>query len=118
MAAGVDIYPIINTFNAVTLGRNTVLTLVDNLTYIVDQFVSFRCPPAHGTIELDYKTARIIAISAGANTITVDIDSSDFAPFIAGAFTQEAEVIPAGEFDTLEAAYRNNLPRGGYTPIV
>ena len=114
---GAITYPVRNTFNAVTTGRNTIVTLVDSVKYVINQMVSFRCPPTHGTIELDGLTAKIIALDTTANTITVNINSSDFTAFIAGAFTQPAEVLPAGEINTAEAAFRNNLARGGYTVI-
>lgn len=113
----IDIYPKTNKFNAVTKGFKTIITLVDTVNYVENQLVTIQCPSAYGMAEIDGLTARITSVNTGANTITVDIDSTNFSTFTGGTHTQIAMVIPAGEFNTTEAAYKNNLSRSGYTVV-
>jgi hypothetical protein len=118
MAAGVNIFPMLNVFNAVTRGVNTILTLIIPVTYVVNQFVSIRCPVTCGMRQIDGKTYKVIAVDPVANTITLDVNSSGFDAFVYVPVFQWPFTVPAGETNTLDAAYRNNSPRAGYTPIV
>ena len=115
--AAIDIYPQINTINAVTKGLNTVLTLASTVNYVENQYITIQCPSVHGMPEIDGKVVKIIGVNSGASQITVELNSNDFTNFIGGALTQTALTIPAGEINTLDASYRNNLSRAGYTVV-
>jgi len=87
-------------------GTTTVVTLsrsVDDL-FSVNQYVRFKVPAVCGMRELDGLVGRILSVSAGFNTIEVDINSSGFTAFAfplnaAVPFTP-AEVIPIGDYGT------------------
>jgi hypothetical protein len=68
--------------------------------------------------EIDGKTAKVIDVNRVANTVTIDINSTAFSAFVYAPAPQLPFTVPAGEINTLDAAYRNNSPRAGYTPIV
>lgn len=77
-----------------------VTTTVTN-GFTVGQEVRFNIPAEFGMIQLNGLSGTIVAINAGANTFTVDIDSSAFTTFAfpgnaAVPFTF-AQVVPLGE---------------------
>jgi hypothetical protein len=110
-------YPYYNIPNAITRAYPCVVTLVNTVNYVVNEIVGFRCPSNCGMPQINKQTARIISVNAGANTITVDLDTSSFDTFVYSTNPQSPEVVPAGEIDTLGAAVRDNSNRPGYTPV-
>jgi len=81
-----------------------------NTPYEVGQAIRFHVGPFNGMVEINGLEGNIVAVNAGTNAITVDIDTTTFTPFIwpltataAAPFT-EAFVNPIG-MDTSLALY-------------
>jgi hypothetical protein len=111
-------FPHLNAPIAITQAYPAVATLFLPVNYAVNEIISIRCPPACGMQQIDGKSARIIAIDLVANTVTLDLDSRGYDAFSAvWPLTQYPLTVPAGEFNTLDAAIRDNTARPGYTRV-
>jgi hypothetical protein len=107
-------YPRRRTITAITQATNAVITLSVTHGYIVGQEVRIHVPAQFGMTQIDGLQGAIIAIDTatgnGHNTITVNINSTGFSPFVfpltaAVPFTP-AEIVPIGE-DTATALNLN-----------
>lgn len=65
---------------AITLGKNTVVTVLDTHYFTLGEIVSFRVTKPYGTVELNNVHAKVIDLSS--LSITVDYDSTGFTPFV------------------------------------
>ena len=110
-------YPTLNAPNAITRAYPAVLTLVMSVNYVVDEMIKIKCPRTCGMRQIDNVTARVIAVDAVANTITLDVDSSNFDAFVFVVTSQYPLTVPAGEVNTLAAAIRDNTARSGYVRV-
>lgn len=88
--------PTINYINAITLGQTTIVGLVDDIDYIVGEYVSFRVSKDWGTVEINNQRGLILAI--GSTDITVQIDSTNYTPFVysPSSLSSPAITVPAG----------------------
>lgn len=73
------IYPQKAFINAITNAQNAVATFTDDHDFIVGEIVSFRVTPKFGMFQINNRTG--IVTSLTSDTITVDIDSSDWDAF-------------------------------------
>ncbi len=90
-------------------GLNTVVTFTEDHDYSVGEYVSFRCTNRirNGMVEINNKRGKVLEMTA--DTITVDIDSSNFTPFIFDLeVAQPPLACPAG----------SGVKPGEYTPTV
>lgn len=65
---------------AIDQGQITVINFGDDHQFSIGEIVSFRCSRAYGMFEINNLSGLVIAITD--MTITVDIDSTNFTPFI------------------------------------
>lgn len=88
-------YPRFSYIDAITRGVTTTIEFTDDHDFTDGELVSFRVDRANGTRELNDVTTRVI--SHTDTTITVDIDSNNFTPFIADLDVQSPPMaVPAG----------------------
>ena len=89
--------PTFSLISAISLGQTTTVTFTADCDFTDGEIVSFRVSPQSGTFELNNKQARVLSHSS--NTITVDIDSNNYTPFISlseNAQVRVAMVVPVG----------------------
>ncbi len=87
--------PRVKEIASITIGQTpTVTTELDHL-YRTDSFVRFFIPLGYGMSQLNWKLAKIRV--TGANTFTINIDTTGFDPFVLNDLDQKPQVIPAGE---------------------
>lgn len=83
--------PQFSLISSLSLGQQTVATFTANCDFTDGEIVSFRVSKPSGTVELNNQRGRVL--SHTSNTITVDIDSSNYTPFI--FITENLLVFPA-----------------------
>lgn len=79
MSTGV-FYPSYAIIQDISLGVQTVVTFTAPHSFTVGEIISFRVSSQYGTVELNYQSALVQAITI--DTITVNIDSREFTPFV------------------------------------
>lgn len=106
-------YPRRRFITAITLGATTIVQMSVTHDFVAGERVSFRCPAAFGTTQIDGLSGTITAINAATNTITVDINSAAFTAFAfptsataAGGITFP-QVVPSSELNILTGAFRD-----------
>lgn len=89
-------YPSLAYISAVTQGLQTVVTFTANHDFTEGEIISFRISVPFGMVELNNQQMRVLAKTS--NTITVNINSLNFTPFVnAGIYEAfPAIVVPAG----------------------
>jgi hypothetical protein len=70
----------------ITLGVQTTVTFTQNHDFTPGEIVSFRVTPVNGTRELNNMETTVQSITP--TTITVDINSTFFTPFISNIYVQ------------------------------
>jgi hypothetical protein len=92
---GANFIPNLQYITNITQAFPAVVTFLDNTNFTVAEWISFRIPPANGMIQLNNQKAQIISLTP--NTATIDVDTSNFYPFI---YVQDPQVpcvaVPAG----------------------
>lgn len=73
-------YPTSALIESVMKGVQTVITFTDDHDFTDGEIVSFRVSPPYGMVELNNKQAKVV--SHTSDTITVDIQSSNFTTFV------------------------------------
>jgi len=89
--------PTYSLIDDIDFGLTTTVTFTADCDFTDGEIVSFRVSPASGTFELNNRQARVL--SHTSDTITVDIDSNNFTPFISlseNAQVRVAMVVPVG----------------------
>ena len=80
---------------SIAQGQTTVVTFTANHDYSLSEYVSFRCDKDNKMVEINQKRGKVLALTP--NTVTVDIDSTNYTPFV---FNQNvanlALAVPAG----------------------
>lgn len=111
---GADFVPNLQYITNITQSFPAVVTFLNDTTnFTVAEWISFRIPPPNGMIQLNNQKAKIISLSG--NTATIDVDTTNFYPFI---YVQDPQVpcvaVPAGSGKiqgttevTLEDAFDN-----------
>jgi hypothetical protein len=80
-------YPLPQNITSITLGRVTVVGFAQGNTFVNGQVVSFRITKPYGTFELNNQQATVL--QNDASSITVDIESTFYTPFIYPAVTTD-----------------------------
>lgn len=92
---GADFIPNLQYVTNITQGYPAVVTFASNTNFTIAEWISFRIPPANGMIQLNNQKAQIISLTS--NTATIDVDTSNFYPFISISDPQVPCVaVPAG----------------------
>lgn len=73
-------YPQYSLISGITLGVQTVTTFTAPHDFTVGEIISFRVSKQYGTVELNNQQANVQSITS--STITVNIDSRNFTPFV------------------------------------
>lgn len=66
----------------ITAAPSAVVTMSVTHGFVVGQIVRMHCPAEFGMVEIEGLQGEITAVSVANNTITLDIDSSAFTPFV------------------------------------
>lgn len=83
-------YPLLDYITAVSNAVNAVVTFAEDHDFTPGEYVSFRSSTPYKMIEIN--NLRGLVLSVTADTITTDINSTNFTPFVdAGSF----EAVPA-----------------------
>jgi hypothetical protein len=78
---GADFVPNLQYITNITQSFPAVVTFLNDTTnFTVAEWISFRIPPPNGMIQLNNQKAKIISLSG--NTATIDVDTTNFYPFI------------------------------------
>lgn len=95
MATGI-FYPAYSIISDIYLGVQTVTTFTTPHDFTPGEIISFRVSKQYGTVELNNQQALVQATTS--LTITVNIDSRNYTPFIASPVLPAtlAMVVPAG----------------------
>lgn len=92
---GTDFIPNLRHISNITQARQAIVTFTEDTNFTLGEWVSFRVPPANGMIQLNNQKALIIALTP--NTITINVDTLGFFPFISGTDPQiPCVAVPAG----------------------
>ena len=110
-------YPRRRWITAVTTGATTTLVTSVTNSFNVGESVRFIVPEAFGMTQLNYLSGTVLAVNqvgtTGNNTVTVDIDSSAFTPFVfplnAAVPFSYAQIIPVGENTAAALAAGTNI---------
>ena len=65
---------------SITKGQNTVVEFTEDHDYSVGEYVSFRCGKPNGMVEINEKRGKVLELTS--DTITVDIDSTNYTDFM------------------------------------
>lgn len=66
--------------NAITKAVNAVVTFTVDHDYSIGQYISFRVQKPYGMFQINEMRGKVLNLTS--NTVTVDIDSSQFGTFI------------------------------------
>lgn len=92
---GADFIPNLQYITNITQANPAVVTFLNDTNFTVAEWISFRVPPPNGMIQLNNQKAQIISLTP--NTATIDIDTTNFYPFISAEDPQVPCVaVPAG----------------------
>lgn len=87
-------YPRARTISDITQASQAVIRMTVTHGFTVGQIVRILVSPEYGMREINNIAARITAVNAGANTITVNVNSSSFTPFAYPASASAVRVSP------------------------
>lgn len=88
--------PYLVEINAISNAQNAVVGFIENHAFSVGENVSFRTSKPYGMVEINNLIGLVLAITS--NTITVNIDTSFFTPFVyppIGTVTYVAVAVPS-----------------------
>lgn len=92
---GADFIPNLQYITNITQSNPAVVTFLNNTNFTIAEWISFRIPPPNGMIQLNNQKAQIISLTP--DTVTIDVDTTNFYPFI---YVQDPQVpcvaVPAG----------------------
>lgn len=74
-----EFFPQMREISAITQAQSAVVTTTEDHDFIANELVSFRSSRAYGMVEINNLRGKVLATSS--NTLTVDIDSSNFTAF-------------------------------------
>ena len=63
----------------ITQGQTTLVTFTTNHNFVVNEYISLRVSRPYGMVEINNKRGKVLAITD--DTVTLDIDSSNYTPF-------------------------------------
>lgn len=92
---GTEFIPNLQYITNITNAAPAVVTFLTNHNFTVGEWISFRIPPPNGMIQLNNQKALIISLTP--NTVTIEVDTLNFYPFI---YVQDPQIpcvaVPAG----------------------
>jgi len=92
---GTDFIPNLQYILDITQASSAVVTFSADHNFVVGEWISFRVPPPNGMIQLNNQKALIIDTTS--DTVTIQVDSLQFYPFI---YVQDPQIpcvaVPAG----------------------
>jgi hypothetical protein len=92
---GANFIPNLQYVISITQASQAVVTFLEMHNFTLGEWISFRIPPANGMIQLNNQKALIIDLTP--TTVTLDVDSLQFYPFI---YVQDPQIpcvaVPAG----------------------
>ncbi len=108
-----EFIPNLQYISNITQASQAIVTFTANHNFTLGEWISFRIPPANGMIQLNNEKALIIVLTP--TTVTINVDSLQFYPFISVVDPQVPCVaVPAGSgippgtgYVTLEDAFDN-----------
>jgi hypothetical protein len=65
---------------SITKGQQTVITFTEDHDYSIGEYVSFRCGKPNKMVEINEKRGKVLEMTS--DTITVDIDSTNYTDFL------------------------------------
>jgi hypothetical protein len=74
---------------SISKGLHTTITFTEDHDYKLGEYVSFRCSQDNGMFQINEKRGRVLALTS--DTITVDIDSTNYSDF---NYTLEVQILP------------------------
>lgn len=77
---GADFIPNLQYVTDITQEAQAVVTFTTNHNFFIYEWIGFRIPPANGMIQLNNQKALIVGVTP--MSVTIDVDSLDFYPFI------------------------------------
>jgi hypothetical protein len=77
---GANFIPNLQYISDITQDQQATVTFVDDHNFTLWEWISFRVPPANGMIQLNNQKGLIISLTP--NTVTIDVNSLGFFPFI------------------------------------
>jgi hypothetical protein len=84
---GANFIPNLQYITNITQSNPAVVTFLNNTNFTIAEWIGFRIPPPNGMIQLNNQKALILSLTA--NTATIDIDTTNFYPFI---YVQDPQV--------------------------
>ena len=100
-------YPQLRYIASITLGKQTVVTFTDDIDFTDGEYISFRISSESGTRELNNVRAKVI--THDSTSVTVDVESNGFTPFVAGLNIQ---------YPPLAVPSASGFINGQYVPTV
>lgn len=103
--------------SAVVLGLTTLVTVTENLNYVIGQEIRFIIPPEYGCRQLNQKKGFVISIPA-LDQVEIAIDSSrNVDAFVnANSLTEVAQIVAIGNINTGVLNSNGRSPTGTYIP--
>lgn len=111
---GTDFIPNLQYISNITQAIQAVVTFTTNHNFTLGEWISFRVPPPNGMIQLNNEKGKIISLTS--DTVTINVDSLQFYPFIyvvngqvpCVAVPAGSGIIPGTSTVTLEDAFDNH----------
>lgn len=75
-----DYYPHYGIITDISNELNAVLTFTVDHDFTIGEIISIRCSPPYGMVEINNRQSKIISITN--DTVTTEIDSTNFTPFV------------------------------------
>lgn len=92
---GANFIPNLQYILNITQAAAAIVTFLTDHNFTLGEWISFRVPPPNGMIQLNNQKALITALTP--TTVTIEVDSLDFFPFI---YVQDPQIpcvaVPAG----------------------
>lgn len=77
---GADFIPNLQYITDITQAAPAVVTFLGDHNFTISEWISFRIPPANGMIQLNNQKALVISLTP--MSVTINIDTTNFYPFI------------------------------------
>ncbi len=108
-----EFIPNLQYISDITQAQQAVVTFTNNHNFTIGEWISFRVPPPNGMIQLNNQKGLIVELTP--TTVTIDVDTLQFYPFIYAtneqvpcvAVAAGSGIIPGTSTVTLEDAFDN-----------
>lgn len=101
--------------SAISLGILTTITTTVDHDYVIGQEVRILIPYKFGTIQLNEKSAYVVAIPA-SNQVTLDISSIGMDPFTDPGTTTKAQILAIGDINSGQINSNGRILQATYIP--